>query len=90
MVNKIFNFSKKFYFLFVYVVDKEQCNDENDDKCIKQKNQLEQIRDLTTSENIQFALSINTQLAEKQFNIYGSLPKLVFFRENFPVIYSGN
>jgi len=71
-------------------VDKQQCNNENDDKCLQQRNQLEQIRDLCTSENIQFAISTNTQIAEKQFNIYGSLPKLCFFRNSFPIIYSGS
>jgi len=71
-------------------VDKQQCHNENDDKCLQQRSQLEPIRDLCTSENIQFAISANTQIAEKQFNIYGSLPKLCFFRNNFPIIYSGS
>ncbi len=31
----------------------------------------------------------NTQIAEKQFNIYGSLPKICFFRDAFPIIYAG-
>jgi len=66
------------------------CNNEQDDKCLQEKNQLEQIRNLCTGENIQFAILINTEIAEKQFNIYGSLPKLCFFRNNFPIIYSGN
>ncbi|CAF2643915.1 unnamed protein product [Rotaria sp. Silwood2] len=70
-------------------VDKQQCNTENDEKCLQQRSQLEQIHDLCTSENIQFALSTNTTIAEKNFNIYGSLPKLCFFRNGFPVIYSG-
>jgi len=75
--------------LLFSLVDKQLCNNENDDKCLQQKSQLEQIRDLCTSENIQFAISINTNIAEKQFNIYGSLPKLCFFRNSFPIIYSG-
>lgn len=65
------------------------CNNEKDEKCLQQRTQLEQIHDISTSENIQFALSTNTQIAEKQFNIYGSLPKICFFRDGFPVIYSG-
>jgi hypothetical protein len=65
------------------------CNDEKDEKCIQQRAQLEQISDLCTSENIQLASSTNTQIAEKQFSIYGSFPKLVLFRDGFPVIYSG-
>ncbi|CAF1192284.1 unnamed protein product [Rotaria sordida] len=71
-------------------VDKQQCNNENDDKCHQQRNQLEQIRDLCTSGNIQFALSTNTTIAEKHFNIYGSFPQICFFRNGFPIIYSGS
>ncbi len=81
---------KKYQCLFLSLVDKQQCNNEKDDKCLQQRSQLEQIRDLCTGENIQFALSTNMQIAEKQFNIYGSLPKLCFFRDGFPIIYSGN
>lgn len=71
-------------------MDQQQCNDEKDEKCLEQKKQLKEIRDLCTSEHIQFALSTNTQVAEKKFNIYGSFPKLCFFRDGFPIIYSGN
>ncbi|CAF1001550.1 unnamed protein product [Adineta steineri] len=69
----------------VVFVDKQSCND---DKCRQERTELEQIRDLCTGENIQFALSTNSELAEKQFNIYGSSPKLCFFRDGFPIIYS--
>ncbi len=72
----------------MFLVDKQLCKNE-DEKCLEQRRQLEQIRDLSTSENIQFAISTNIQIAEKQFNIYGSLPKLCFFRDSFPIIYSG-
>ncbi|UJR13945.1 hypothetical protein I4U23_000948 [Adineta vaga] len=71
-------------------VNKQKCNDENAKKCRDERHQLEQIRDLCTSENIQFALSTNLQMAEKQFNILGSLPKLCFFRNGFPMIYFGS
>lgn len=73
----------------LFLVDKQVCNDENDDKCRQHRSQLEEIHNLCTSENIHFALSTNTSIAEKQFNIYGSLPRLCFFRNNFPVVYSG-
>jgi hypothetical protein len=64
------------------LVDKQQCIDGNDEIC-------RHLQDLCNSENIQFALSTNLQMAEKQFNIYGSLPRICFFREGYPMIYSG-
>ncbi|CAF1496865.1 unnamed protein product [Adineta ricciae] len=73
----------------VVFVDKQQCNDDNADKCRNEHQQLKQIRDLCTGDNIQFTLSMNSQLAEKQFNIHVSSPKLCFFRNGFPIIYSG-
>ncbi|CAF2126379.1 unnamed protein product [Rotaria magnacalcarata] len=73
----------------IVFVDKQQCNSESDDTCRQQRSQLEQIRHLCTSANIQFAISTNITIAEKYFNIYGSLPKLCFLRNGFPVIYSG-
>jgi hypothetical protein len=36
-----------------------------------------------------FGISTSTHLAEKQFNIYGNLPKLCLFRDGLPIIYSG-
>lgn len=80
--------SEQLFFLFL--VDKQQCNDENDEKCRQQRAQLEQIRDLCTGDNIEFGLSTNLQIAEKEFNIYGSLPKVCLFRDGFPVIYSNS
>ncbi|CAF4360046.1 unnamed protein product [Rotaria socialis] len=73
----------------IVFVDKQQCNSESDDTCRQQRSQLEQIRHLCTSANIQFAISTNITIAEKYFNIYGSLPKLCFLRNGFPVVYSG-
>ena len=73
----------------ICIVDKQQCNDDNADKCRNEHQQLKQIRDLCTGDNIQFTLSMNSQLAEKQFNIHVSSPKLCFFRNGFPIIYSG-
>lgn len=66
------------------------CNNEDDDKCHQQRSQLEEIHHLCTNENIQFAISTNITIAEKYFNIYGSFPKLFYFRNGFPVMYSGN
>ncbi|CAF3393870.1 unnamed protein product [Rotaria socialis] len=74
----------------IVFVDKQQCNSESDDTCRQQRSQLEQIRHLCTSANIQFAISTNITIAEKYFNIYGSLPKLCFLRNGFPVVYSGS
>ena len=72
-----------------FLVDKQQCTNEQDEKCRQQRDQIEQIADLCANDKIQFATSTNSQLAEKQFNIYGTLPKLCFFRDGLPIIYSG-
>ncbi|CAF4314833.1 unnamed protein product, partial [Adineta steineri] len=64
----------------VVFVDKQSCND---DKCRQERTELEQIRDLCTGENIQFALSTNSELAEKQFNIYDSLSNVDSIHEWF-------
>lgn len=72
-----------------FLVDKQQCTNEQDEKCRQQRQQIEQIADLCANDKIQFTISTNSQLAEKQFNIYGALPKLCFFRDGFPIIYSG-
>jgi hypothetical protein len=82
-------FVTKISIIIFSLVDQQVCNNEKDEKCIQQRTQFEQINDICTSENIQFAISTNIQIAEKQFNIYGSLPKLCFFRDGFPVIYTG-
>lgn len=70
-------------------VDKQPCNGDHAEKCRTEREQLEHLRDLCTGENIQFALSTNAQVAMKQFDIYAGLPKLIFFRDGFPMIYSG-
>lgn len=71
------------------IVDAKVCSNEKDGRCVEQRNQLEQIENLCNGENIRFAISTNTQIGEKQFNIYGSEPKLCFFRDGLPIIYSG-
>ena len=72
-----------------FLVDKQACNSDKQELCLEQRRQLEQLRDLCAGENIQFAISTDLQFAEKQFNIYGALPRLCFFRETFPIIYDG-
>lgn len=72
------------------IVDPRVCSNDNDDRCVEQRKQLEQIENHCNGENIRFGVSTNTQIGEKQFNIYGSLPKLCFFRDGFPVLYSGS
>lgn len=74
---------------FLVIVDPRVCSNDKDDRCVEQRTQLEQIESFCTGENIQFSISTNTQIAEKQFNIYNALPKLCFFRDGYPVIYSG-
>ena len=70
-------------------MDKQACNSDKQEQCLQQRHQLEQLRDLCAGENVQFALSTDLQFAEKQFNIYGALPRMCFFRETFPIIYEG-
>lgn len=68
-------------------VDDEICKDETKPECRQQREQLKQIQELSTSEHAQFAISTNKNLADKNFNIHGSFPKLCFFRNGFPIIY---
>ena len=74
---------------FSMIVDPRVCSNDKDDRCVEQRNQLEQIENFCTDENLRFAISTSTQIAEKQFNIYSALPKLCYFRDAFPVIYPG-
>ena len=82
-----FSFSIQELFDF-NLVDRNRCLKKEDLKCVKQRETLKQIEELLINEKLDFAISNNFELAEKKFNLFGNEPKLCFFRNGFPIIYS--